>query len=76
MNVIEKLYLIVKTLNINDDNEEKCYGVSTNFIRKTTDLFFIIIDEKAPTDIPLRKIYHLKKCNIDMSIWTHVLTVG
>ena len=29
-----KLYNLVKTLNINDDNEGNCYGVSNGFIRK------------------------------------------
>ena len=61
MNIIEKLYLLVKTFDMNDETEEKCYGVSTDFIRKLTDLFSIIIVEKASTNIPLRKIYHLKK---------------
>ena len=46
---------------MNDDNEEKCYGVSTNFIRKWTNLFFVIIGEKAYTNIPLSKMYHLNK---------------
>ena len=46
---------------MNDDNKEKCCGVSTDFIRKLTDLFFIIIGEKASTNIPLRKIYCLIK---------------
>ena len=52
MGVLEKLYNLVKTLNINDDNEEKCCGVSTDFIRKLTDLFFITIGEKASTKTP------------------------
>ena len=47
---------------MNDDDMEKCCGVSTDFIRKLTDLFFIIIGEKASTNIPLRKMYHLRKC--------------
>ena len=46
MGLLEKLYNLVKTLNMNDDNEGKCYGVSTDFISKLTDLFFIIIGEK------------------------------
>ena len=61
MNVLEKLYILVKTLNVNDDNKEKCYGVSTDSIRKLTDSFFIIIGEKASTNIPLRKIYRFKE---------------
>ena len=34
MNVRKKLYLLVKTLNMNHDNAKMCYGVSTDFIRK------------------------------------------
>ena len=48
-------------MNINDDNEEKCCGVSTDFIRKLTSLFYITIGEKASTNIPLRKMYRLRK---------------
>ena len=55
MSVIKKLYNIVKTLNMIDDNEEKCYGVSTDINRKWTDFFFITIGEKLSTNIPLRK---------------------
>ena len=51
MSVIEKLYNLVKTLNINDDNMEKCCGVSTDFIRKLTGFFFIIIGEKSSNRI-------------------------
>ena len=61
MSVLEKLYNIVKTLNMNDDNGEKCYGVSTDFIRKLTDLFFITIGQKASTNISLEKMYCLRK---------------
>ena len=61
MSVLDKLYNLVKTLNMNDENEEKCYGVSTDFVRKLTDLFFINIDEEAPTNIPLSKMYRLIK---------------
>ena len=43
MSALEKLYNLFKTLNMNNDNEEKCYGVSTDFIRKLADLFFITI---------------------------------
>ena len=57
-NVIDKLYLLVKKLNMNDDNEEKCYGTSNDFIRKLTDLFFIIIGGKASKNIPSNKMYH------------------
>ena len=62
MSAMEKLYNLVKTMNINFDNMEKCCGVSTGFIRKLTDLFFIIIGEKASTNIPLSKMYRLRKC--------------
>ena len=48
-------------MNRNDYNEEKCYGVSTDFIRKWKDLFFITICEKASTNIPLSKMYRLRK---------------
>ena len=47
MNVLEKLYLLVKKLNMNYENEEKCFGSSTDYIKKPTDFFFIIIGEKA-----------------------------
>ena len=34
MSVVERFNSIVRTLNMNkDDNEEKLYGISTNFIR-------------------------------------------
>ena len=61
MSDLEILYNLVKTLNINDDNEGKCYGVSTDFIRKFTDLFFITIGKKSSTNIPLSRIYRLIK---------------
>ena len=47
---------------MNNDDMENCCDVSTDFIRKWTDLFFIIIGEKASTNIPLRKMYRLRKC--------------
>ena len=59
MSVLGKLYNAVKILNMNDGNEETFYGVSTDFIRKLTDLFFITIGEKASTNIPLSKMYCL-----------------
>ena len=62
MSALDKLYNIVKTLNMNDDNEENCYGFSTDFIIKFTDFFFITIGEKASTDILLSKMYRLRKC--------------
>ena len=46
---------------MNDDNMEKCCGVSTDFIRKLTGFFFIIMGEKASTNIPLSKMYRLGK---------------
>ena len=55
MSVLEKLYNIVKTLNINDYNEETFYGVSTDFIRKLSDLFLIPIGDKEWTNIPSTK---------------------
>ena len=57
----KKLYNLVKTLNINYDNEEKCCGVSNDFIRRLTGFIYIIIGEKASTNIPLSKIYCLRK---------------
>ena len=39
-----------------NNNEEKLYGISTNFIRKLTGLFFMITDEKSSSNIPLKKI--------------------
>ena len=42
INVIEKLYLPIRTLNMNDDNEEKCHGISIDFIKKLADFFIII----------------------------------
>ena len=54
--------LLARTLNINDnDNEEKACGVSTKFIRKLRDLFFLIIGEIASKNIPLNKTYYLRK---------------
>ena len=38
-------------------------ALSKYFIRKLTDFFFVIIGEKASTNIPLSKMYHLKKCS-------------
>ena len=61
MSVIEKLYNLVKKLNMNDDNEDKCCGVSTDLIIKLIDLFFITIGEKASTNIFLSKIHCLRK---------------
>ena len=61
MSVIKKLYNLVKTLNINDDNEEKCCGVSTYSIRKLTNFFFINIGKKESTKVILRKMYRLRK---------------
>ena len=60
MNVLDKLYVLVKTFNMNDDNEEKYYDVSTDLITKLT--FFIIIGGKASTNISLSKMHCLKKC--------------
>ena len=50
--LLEELYLLVKTLNMNDDNEEIGYVISTNFIRKLVDLFFVIIGEKNQQIFP------------------------
>ena len=45
---------------MNDDNKGKCCVVSTDLIRELMDLFFVIIGEKASTNIPLRKMYRLR----------------
>ena len=46
---------------MNDDKEEKYVGVSTDFISKLTDLFFITIVEKSSTNTLLSKMYRLRK---------------
>ena len=61
MSALDILYNLVKTMNMNDENKEKCCGVSTDFIRKLTDLFLITIDEKSSTNILLSKMYCLRK---------------
>ena len=62
MNALEKFYLLVRTLNKNDDdNEVELCDVWTKFIRKLTNLFFLIIGEKASTNIPLNKTNYLRK---------------
>ena len=67
MSVLSKLYNLVKTFNMNDDNEEKCCGVSTDFIRKLKN----INKHSLEQNVSLKK-----KCNTDMSIWINVLRVG
>ena len=52
MCALDKLYKLVKTLNINDDSIEKCCGVLTSFIRKLADIFFIIIGENPQQTFP------------------------
>ena len=62
MNVLDRLHVLVRTLNINyDDNEAKVCGILTKFIIKLTYLFFLIIGEKSSTNIPLNKNYYLRK---------------
>ena len=46
---------------MNNEDLDKCCGVSTDFIRKLIGFFFIIIGEKASTNIPLRKMNWLRK---------------
>ena len=46
---------------MNDEDEEKCYGVPTDFIKELTNIFFIIIGEKASKNLTLSKLYHLGK---------------
>ena len=62
INFIEELYLLVRTLGINDgDNEAKVCGISIRFIRNFTDLFFIIIGEKYSMNILLNKTHCFRK---------------
>ena len=77
MIVDKKLYNLVKTLNMNDDNEEKCYGVSTDFIRKLDGFHFHNHWRKSINKLSLdQHVSPKKKCNTDTSIWNHVLRVG
>ena len=57
----DKLYNLVETLNTNNEDIDKFCGVSTDFISKLTDLFLIIIGEKASTNIPWSKMNQFKK---------------
>ena len=53
INVLDKLHLLVRTLNMNDDdNEEKVCGISKKIIGKLTDLFFIIFGENLQQIFP------------------------
>ena len=62
MNVIEKLYLLFITLNMNDEeNEEKVCGISTKFIKKLIDFFLLIMGEQASTNSSLNKTFYLIK---------------
>ena len=60
MSALEKVYNLVKTLNINDNNEEKCYVLSTDFIKELID-FFHNYWEKTSKNTPLSKMYRLRK---------------
>ena len=57
---------------MNDNNEEKCYGDSTDFIRQLTDLFFITIIETASTNTPLRKMIRLRKSATLTRLYGHM----
>ena len=72
MSVLKKSHNLVKTLNMNDDNEEKFCGVSTDFIRKLTDLFSLTIGEKSSKNIPLRKMYPLRKSATLTGLYGHM----
>ena len=61
MSVLDKLYNLGKTLNINDDNEEMCCCASTYLIRKLMDFCFKTNGEKSSKNIPLSKIHRLRK---------------
>ena len=61
----EKFYSLVKRLNVEEEyNEENLYEISTNFIRKLTDFFFILICKKVSTNIPLNMMYYKKNANL------------
>ena len=60
-------------MNTNDDeNEEKLYGILTNFIRKLTDFFFVIIGEKSSSNIPLNNMYYVIKSAKLTYIYVHM----
>ena len=48
-------------MNTNNEDLDKCCGLSTDFMSKLTDFFLIIIGEKASTKVPLRKMNWLGK---------------
>ena len=58
---LDKLYILVETLNTKNEDIDKCCGVSTDFISKLTNFLFTIIGEKASTNIPWSKMNWLKK---------------
>ena len=65
--------LLVRTLNMNDDeNEAKVCGILAKFIRKLKDLFFLIIGGKASTNIPLKKTYYLGKMEKLTCLYGHM----
>ena len=62
MDVLDIFHLLVRTPNMNDgDKEAKVCGTLTKFIRKLTNLFFLIIGEKFSKNLPLNKTYSLIK---------------
>ena len=75
MNVLEIFHLLVRTLKMNNDNyEAKVCDILANFIRKLTDLFFIVIGRKHQQNVPWSRCITLKKTGT--YIFTHVLTTG
>ena len=53
MSFLDRLYFLAMTLNMNEyDNEEKLYGISTNFIRKLKCFFFKILEKKDEQIFP------------------------
>ena len=65
MYVLDNVRLIVRALNMNIyDNENKFYGISTNFIRKLIDLFFIITGENYQQLFPWTICIPVKKVQI------------
>ena len=72
---LDKWYNIVETLNMNNEDLDKCYGVSTDFISKLN-VFFHNHWWKGHNQHSMGQNASVKKCNADLCIWNHVLTVG
>ena len=67
-NLLEKYYLLVNTLNMNnDDIEAKFSAILTKIIRKFTDFFFIIFGEKHQQIFPWKNVLLKKKSKLTRS---------